>query len=584
MHEEHEVKTGRARRNSCKRCVVSFAVSFFVFFVVVFAQEPLPRFRSGANLVGVDAFFTTKDGKPVTDLKPDEIVILEDEQPQQVEHVRLVRPPQRGQGTSKPDAIGRDAERQAAADPNARIFVVFFDQWHVSPDGAARAAGPVSELLNRVIGPDDLVGMSSPDLAARNLTLTRRTEAIDGMVRNVTTWGNRDQVTSSDPRDAEIYSCYPDDDPKRPQFRGVAKEMIERRREQKTLQALDDLITHLGDLRDERKFVVLLSEGWVQFRQNDALGAILEPDSIPALPPVTGTKARGTAATAKPNGNDRGFESCERERVRLAFVDHSLEIRQLAQRANRANVTFFAIDPRGLAAFDDSIGPMRPAIPSKDRERMAFRQGGLRELALNTEGAVVLNTNDVKGGVAQMMAGLEAYYLMQYYSTNTRLDGRFRAITVRTTRPGIQVRARRGYLAPTEAEARAAGVAMKPATLPDGVDPIVRRAEMTALRRGPSTGLAYVKATEPRFRRTERLRLELPMPAGAANGAGQLLNVQKQPMPLQVTYSTEVRDGRTIGLAEVALAPLAVGEYALEVSYDVNGQTQRTVYEFRIIP
>ena len=60
--------------------------------------------------------------------------------------------------------------------------------------------------------------------------------------------------------------------------------MIERRREQKTLRALDDLITHLGNLREERKFVVLLSEGWVLFKQNERLGAVLETDSIPVGP------------------------------------------------------------------------------------------------------------------------------------------------------------------------------------------------------------------------------------------------------------------------------------------------------------
>jgi hypothetical protein len=344
------------------------------------------------------------------------------------------------------------------------------------------------------------------------------------------------------------------------------------------------LITHLGGLRDERKFVVLLSEGWVQFRQNDTLGAILEPGSIPSLPAVGGSSGRALTGTVKAETYDRGFESCERERVRLAFIDHQLEIRQLAQRANRANVTFFAIDPRGLAAFDDSIGPLRPAIPPKDRERMAYRQGGLRELALNTDGAVVLNTNDVKGGVARIMAGLDAYYLMQYYSTNTKLDGRFRTISVRVTRPGVQVRARRGYLAPTEEEARAAGAATKPVTLPDGVERIKRKADMTALRRGPSTGLAYVKVTESRFRRTERLRLEVPIPQGATNAAGRILTSQKQTLPLVVAYSTQQINGKTVGVADVVLAPLAIGEYSLELSYDVSGQKESVAYEFRIIP
>ena len=49
---------------------------------------------------------------------------------------------------------------------------------------------------------------------------------------------------------------------------------------------------------------------------------------------------------------------------------------------------------------------------------------------------------------------------MSYYSTNQKLDGRFRRIRVEVKRPGADVRARPGYLAPTEAEARAAGAAI----------------------------------------------------------------------------------------------------------------------------
>jgi hypothetical protein len=216
--------------------------------------------------------------------------------------------------------------------------------------------------------------------------------------------------------------------------------------------------------------------------------------------------------------------------------------------------------------------------------RLSARQGGLRELAANTDGAVVLNTNDVKGGLARMMANLNAYYLLRYYSSNTNLDGRFRRITVRVSRPGVRVRARTGYLAPGEREARAAGVTPKPVTLPAGVEPIVRRVAVTALRRGPSTGLKYVPATEPRFRRTERLRIEVELPAGAAAAAGRVLTRQRQALPLIVTTSTEVTNGQTVTIADVTLAPLAIGEYALELAYELKGEKAKATYEFRIVP
>ena len=463
------------------------------------------------------------------------------------------------------------------------MFVLFLDQWHVSFEGSAKSAAPVSDFLNRVVGADDLVGVMTPEQPARSLSLTRRSEAIDRMLRDTTGWNQRDRLGALDPREREIHQCYPED-PRRPQFYGVAKEMIERRREQKTLQALDDLISHLGNVREERKFVVLLSEGWVLFKQNERLGAILDADATLSPPTIGVDDGRVATGANRPNAYDRAFESCERERLRLAFVDHELEVRQLSHRANRANVTFYAVDPRGLTAFDDSIGPLRPATPTQDGRRLAARQGGLRELAANTDGAVVLNTNDVKGGLARMMTDLNAYYLMRYYSSNTNLDGRFRRITVRVSRPGVRVRARTGYLAPTETEARAAGVAPRPVILPEGVEPIVRRAEMTALRRGPSTGLTYVRATEPRFRRTERLRIEVMLPVGASATAGRVLTSQRQALPLIVSTSTQVTNGQTVTIADVTLAPLAIGEYLLELAYEINGQAQNTTYSFRMIP
>lgn len=98
----------------------------FVIFVVAFAQVQLPRFRTGANLVTVDAYFS-KDGKPVTDLKPADIEILEDDRPQAIESFRIVHSTGQGTTRTKPDPTDVPAMRAAAADPEARVFVVFLD-------------------------------------------------------------------------------------------------------------------------------------------------------------------------------------------------------------------------------------------------------------------------------------------------------------------------------------------------------------------------------------------------------------------------------------------------------------------------
>ena len=44
------------------------------------------------------------------------------------------------------------------------------------------------------------------------------------------------------------------------------------------------------------------------------------------------------------------------------------------------------------------------------------------------------------------------YYLVRYRSSNTKLDGRFRALSARTTRPDVRLRVRRGYRGATPDE------------------------------------------------------------------------------------------------------------------------------------
>ena len=83
----------------------------------------------------------------------------------------------------------------------------------------------------------------------------------------------------------------------------------------------------------------------------------------------------------------------------------------------------------------------------------------LRTLAENTDGVAVVNTNNLNRGMQRIADDLSSYYLLGYYSTNTKLDGQFRRIDVRVRRPGVEVRARRGYRAATAEEVNASRAA-----------------------------------------------------------------------------------------------------------------------------
>ena len=74
-----------------------------------------------------------------------------------------------------------------------------------------------------------------------------------------------------------------------------------------------------------------------------------------------------------------------------------------------------------------------------------------------------MRTNDIPGALARIASENSTYYLLGYQTDARRSPGRFRKIEVRVKRPGLQVRARRGYIPPDpkalakarEAEAKA---------------------------------------------------------------------------------------------------------------------------------
>jgi VWFA-related protein len=674
----------------------------------LFAQDQpapqLPRFRAGANLVRVDAY-VSKDDVAITDLKAEDFVVFEDDKPQQVESFELVaaRAPNPQSERRDPTNV-RDMQQQAQE--SARLFTLFFDRWNVQLSGSYRARKPIVDTLDRLIGPDDLVGVMTPEMSPSSVTYSPRTGSIERAVTDTWHWGSRDTLKTT-PREDAIRACYAGSR----ETADLAGKLIARLREEETLNALDALVGHLEALRPERKFVMVFTEGWTLFRSDPSLSRTAEgrpaaQDPLRVNPLTGGIAKQGDEDTRNTTG--MSLEQCDRLRTMLAYSDHEMEFRQLLQRANRANVSFYPIDARGLVVFDTPIELGVPA--SLDAAWLRSRYDGLRMMAEQTDGHAVLDTNNVAAAMQKVFADVGSYYLLGYYSTNQKLDGRFRRIRVEVKRDDVNVRARPGYLAPTESEARAAGVSVNrpgakpapPATVTRALDAIAPargflparvqaaggrntiravieldattaklpewtaggtlkltfeperqpgtsasapsqtitlpieagqrsivvpgseqplsagryavRAELSARngrapiqittfatvpadtievgsallawRRGPSTGLTYVGTADPRFRRTERLRAEVQLAGDNFTGSGRVLTREGTATPLNVTVTTRTDEAskQQFAVGEVILAPLAAGEYVLELSLVKNGKTEVVSYGFRIVP
>ena len=106
------------------------------------------------------------------------------------------------------------------------------------------------------------------------------------------------------------------------------------------------------------------------------------------------------------------------------------------------------------------------------------------------------------------------------------------------------------------------------------------------LRRGPSTGLGYVATADARFRRTERLRLEVPRVTEGGTPTARLLGRDGQPLALGVTVTerTDPAQQLTFIVLDLALAALAQGEYVVELALEKDGKKEGVAYGFRVVP
>jgi VWFA-related protein len=429
---------------------------------------PQPTFRTEANYVRVDVF-PTRDGAPIDDLTAADFDVLENgvaQRIEQFEHV-VIRGNVPQDLRAEPNSV--EAGRQAAQNPRARVFVVFLDVNHVDVMGSRAIRQPLVDTLNHLIGADDVFAVMTPEMSARDLVFARRTTTIENILAKYWAWGERDRQ-SFDPQELQYQYCYPGSIPLKcpdgtnADDRGIADKMIERRREKVTLDALTDLVRYLRGVREERKAIIAISDGWRLFGQDNDLINRRTSCSAP-IPGQVGVDPRSGKLTAKPPPTDlfntANPDSCERDRIQLGMLDDESEFRNLLDEANGANASFYPVDPRGLVVFDEPIDKMRTGLPPPgsttitppaiDSARLRARLTTLRTLAEATDGLAIVDSNNLAAGMKRIVDDLSSYYLLGYYSTG-KLDGKFHPITVRVKRPGVSVRARRGYLASTPGE------------------------------------------------------------------------------------------------------------------------------------
>jgi VWFA-related protein len=432
-------------------------------------EDQPPRFKTEANYVRVDVY-PTRDGKPVEDLRLEDFEVLENGAKQQVqafEHV-VISPAGPQSMRAEPNSVR--AGEQMAANPRNRVFVIFLDIPNVDIASGHHINQPLVRLIDRILGPDDLIAVMTPEMVATQITFGRKTEVIADMLRDKWHWGMRDSIMDIDQREQDYDQCFPPTTAEAAAGKrraDVVGKMIARRRERMVLDSLRDLVRYLGTVREERKAILTVTQGWVLFKPDSSMTQLRVMDQFGNTEPIPGNEPIGVDPHGKlrvggentRDSNPASQTICDKDRMYLSSIDNDEYFRRILEVANRNNASFYPIDPRGLAAFDAPLGPDAPPLIQVDQAMLTRRIETLRTLAENTDGLAVVNSNDLDRGLRRVADDLSSYYLLGYYSSNAKPDGTYRKITVRVKRPGVDVRARRGYRAATLEEVNASRLA-----------------------------------------------------------------------------------------------------------------------------
>jgi VWFA-related protein len=145
--------------------------------------------------------------------------------------------------------------------------------------------------------------------------------------------------------------------------------------------------------------------------------------------------------------------------VNLNVRDISTRLATMIQKANSDQITFYTVDATGLEAAGTPASQGSPntnVLAIEQRPSLTFqarqdRQAGMQQMAVDTGGVALMNTNDFKGGLDRIYQQVSTYYTLGVTLTKLGITS-YEKIDVSVNRPGVTVRARKGFQPLSEAQ------------------------------------------------------------------------------------------------------------------------------------
>ncbi|MCC6164834.1 MAG: VWA domain-containing protein [Acidobacteria bacterium] len=402
-----------------------------------------PTFRLKVTRVEVSALVLDTNGQPVRDLAASDFEILDDGRPQTIQSFAAYT----YHGGAIPlDAIASSTDPEAAAalvtnawTSSSRVIGLLIDDLHIDARNAERARQVAGHLLAR-LSPSDLlfVGLTStPAISTVGFVRDRRRAA-----EIVASFGG---LRLPDPtlemrQSPQVFTDSALDAYMTPGL--AASEQQRSMRLQSAYDAIGRIAHAVRGVTGRRKSLIFLTEGSPIGSSTAAAGA-LTGDTAASM--VNALAAASVADLAVYPMNPVGLD---------------LPTDRLIEGFTRQ------VHGTGRDILHEDLGNViTQYMQSKNQ---------LRDLASLTGGTSLIDHNDLASAVGRVLRDASDYYVLAYEPDKEVKGGRVRPISVRVTRPGVTVHARRGYMPPPVDPERApapSGLSPEMRTLLTGVLP-----------------------------------------------------------------------------------------------------------------
>jgi VWFA-related protein len=446
-----------------KRLLGPFSLVSLLLIPAALAQEaasdPGLTIRQSVQEVLLDVTVRDAHGRIVKNLKPGDLQIFEDGVRQDVKSFKLVQSPGEGKGKGASGQTTVTANTSTPTNPLRAVNLICIVFANLDAFTKQYAVNGVKDFLKSQIQPDTWIAVFNlesqltvlqPFTTDRNEIMGAANRAFTGTGADFAQVANAVLNATPNVMSIEVTTAG------NPGAGGSVKASMSVTGGGINQQAVNgaDVATgaaanrQRGDLADQR-------------RQFGGIEGMREMEQLLAMIRQLGTlPGRKSVLLMSPG---------------LATVGDPDQFKSMLDKANKADVTVYAIDVNGLNPSVDqsqasstalkyaagvsssqsgqggnaaqTMVKMRESDQVADAVRTTDTQAALRALSEGTGGFLIGSTNDLRKSFQRLLDEVDTHYEVIYHPTSDKYDGRLRSIDLKTTRGDLNLQSRTGYFA-----------------------------------------------------------------------------------------------------------------------------------------